>query len=488
MSGIAGIQYREGGPLVGAMLDKLGHRGPDGRATSGLGNATFGATLLNVGADATAGPLVRGRQMIVWDGELYGQDVLRKEFGSEAATGAELILRIYMQEGTDGFARLNGPFALAIQDGDALLLARDPLGQSPLYTGKVEGKLCFASEMKALQPVAEDIRIFPPGHVLVEGEIRPGPSRRPETVADPDPEAIADALRLRLETSVRRRVANVSRLGVWLSGGLDSSVLAALAAAESKSVSTFSVGTAGAADLGFARAVASFLGTDHHERLTTVDEMLEVLPLVIYHLESFDAPLVRSSVANYLVAREAGRHVRVVLSGEGGDELFAGYGYLKDLDAVELRASLLEAQGALHNTALQRVDRMAGAHGICARTAFLDPDVVSYANAVPDRWKIYGDGRTEKWILRRAMEGRLLEDVLWRPKEKFWSGSGIANNLAEVADRNITDQEFLREREIRPGHVLATKEDLFYWRIFRRYFPNFRTLDSLGWTVHREGR
>jgi asparagine synthase (glutamine-hydrolysing) len=488
VSGIAGIQHKESGALITAMLDKLGHRGPNGRAISGLGNATFGATLLSVGPEASAGPLVRDRLMIVWDGELYDPDGVREATGLDAATDVELVLRLYDREGTDFLSWLNGPFALAILAGDKLLLARDPMGQAPLYFGTVKGSLCFASEIKALQEATEDIHIFPPGHLMVDGEIRPGASRGPERVADSDPGAVADTLRLRMEASIRRRVAKVPRLGVWLSGGLDSSVLAALAAAESGSVSTFSAGTAGASDLAFAREVASFLGTDHHERLTTVEEMLEVLPRVIYHLESFDAPLVRSSVANYIVAGEASRHVRVVLSGEGGDELFAGYGYMKDRDSDGLRSALLEAQRALHNTALQRVDRMAAAHGTRARTAFLDPGVVAYANAIPDRWKIFGEKRTEKWILRKAMEGRLPEGVLWRPKEKFWSGSGIAGKLAEVADRRITDAEFSREREVRPGHVLETKEDLFYWRIFRRYFPHVQTLDSLGWTAHREIR
>lgn len=488
MSGIAGIQHGNGKALVTEMLDRLAHRGPDGRAVSGLGNATFGSVHLSLGPGTSAGPVIRGSRMIVWDGEMYGSAAAREETGLAADSDAGLILGLYEREGTEAFARLDGPFALAIQDGDSIVLARDPLGQAPLYFGEAEGRLCFASEIKALQEAVDEIRPVPPGYIMIAGELRPGPPPRPVPVAEEESAAIAGSLRRRLEDSVRRRAERTPRLGVWLSGGLDSSILAALGMEAKGSLQTFSAGTAGASDLAFAREVAAYLGTEHHECLTTVDEMLEVLPLVIYHLESFDAPLVRSAVANYLVAREAARRVRVVLSGEGGDELFAGYGYLKDKDAEALHAALLEAQGGLHNTALQRVDRMAAAHGIRARTAFLDTDVVAFANAVPDRWKVHGAGRIEKWILRKSMEGRLPENVLWRPKEKFWSGSGVSGSLANAADGSITDEEFLREREIRPGLVLGTKEDLFLWRIFRGYFPKPGTLDSLGWTAHRESR
>ncbi|HDT13217.1 MAG TPA: asparagine synthase, partial [Candidatus Aminicenantes bacterium] len=376
----------------------------------------------------------------------------------------------------------------ALLDGDDLVLARDPLGQAPLYTGQIEGRVCFASEIKAFGENVTDIQPFPPGQCLVRGELRPIRKLAAPPPVDPDPDKIAAELLRRLERSIERRLAQTPRIGVWLSGGLDSSVLTALAAAVSRSVSTFSAGLAGAPDLAFARDVADHVGADHHERLCTIGEMLEVLPSVIYHLESFDAPLVRSSIANYLVAGAAAGHVRVVLSGEGGDELFAGYSFLKDKEGDSLRAALADAQGALHNTALQRVDRMAAAHGTRPRPGFLDPDVVAFANALPGDVKIHGPERTEKWILRRAIQGRLPEEVVWRPKEKFWSGSGISEKLAEVANREIGDDAFARERDIGPGDTLGSKEDLYYYRIFRRWFPRVKVLGSVGRTLHREGR
>jgi len=426
--------------------------------------------------------------MAVWDGEIYDFDALKEACGSSAESDPELILDLYNKEGMGFLRRMNGPFALALVDGDDLMLARDHLGQAPLYYGTVDGRFCFASEIKAFPTTAEGIRILPAGHILSRGELKPIPVREAGIPMESDPETLAAELRRRLERSIERRLARSPRTGVWLSGGLDSSVLAALAAAASGNVSTFSAGVEGAPDLAFARDVASFLGTDHHERLCAVGEMQEVLPRVIYHLESFDAPLVRSSIANYLVAGEAAARVRVVLSGEGADELFAGYGFLKNRDEEGLRSGLSEAQNALQNTALQRVDRMAAAYGTRARTGFLDPDVVAYANAMPGSVKVHGPEQTEKWILRKAIEGSLPETVVRRPKEKFWSGSGISEKLADVAERLISDDAFAREREIAPTFALGSKEDLYYWRIFRRWFPRADVLDSLGRTVHRENR
>ena len=194
---------------------------------------------------------------------------------------------------------------------------------------------------------------------------------------------MAAELRRRLAGAVGSRIGN-GEVGSWLSGGLDSSALAALARPHVDRLYTFCAGLPGAPDLAFAAEVAAFIHSDHHEVVVTVDEMLAVLPEVIYHLESFDALLVRSSITNYLVAQAASDYVPAVFSGEGGDELFAGYEYLKSLEPEALPDELIDITGRLHNTALQRVDRCAAAHGTLAHVAFLDPDVAAYALADPD--------------------------------------------------------------------------------------------------------
>ena len=486
MAGIAGVDRKDAGPLVLAMLDTMTHRGPDGCRVLAEDDFAVGMNALSAGPNAAVEPLSRNGKSVVWDGELYNFEELRSEAKVDAVSDEDLLLKLYENEGPGFVGRLNGPFALALRDGDRTLLARDAMGQAPLYWGLREDRLCFASEMKALQKATDEIQALPPGHIF-DGELRPFEVKTPDSTMPEDPDSIAAGLLQRLERAVEIRSAGDRPLGSWLSGGLDSATLAALASRYRSPLLTFSAGMAGAPDLAFARKTAEYLGTRHFEVLYGVDDLLKVLPRVIYHLESFDAPLVRSSLANFLVAELASRHARAVLSGEGGDELFAGYSYLKSLSEAEIPAALAQAQAALSNTALQRVDRMASAHGTRARTCFLDPDVTAYANAIPMKWKIYESGNIEKWILRKALEGRLPEEIRMRPKEKFWSGSGIGDKLAEVAEARISDEAFAAEKEIAPGLVLPSKEDLFYYRIFRESFPSPKAVEALGMTLHRQG-
>jgi len=273
---------------------------------------------------------------------------------------------------------------------------------------------------------------------------------------------------------VTKRVA-ASEIGAWLSGGIDSAALTALARRQLPELKTFAAGVEGAPDLQYARLVSEFCGTEHHERLVTLTEMLAVLPAVIYHLESFDALLVRSSITNYLVGRLAAEHVPAVFSGEGGDELFGGYAYLKALAPSDLPHELVDITKRLHNTALQRVDRCSASHGLVARTAFLDRDVLDFALRIPPGMKVHesnggGDEKIEKWILRRAVEGLLPEEVLNRTKAKFWQGAGVRQLIEGHAEEAISDEEFAAERDLGDGIVINTKEELYYYRIFKDLF------------------
>jgi asparagine synthase (glutamine-hydrolysing) len=207
--------------------------------------------------------------------------------------------------------------------------------------------------------------------------------------------------------------------------------------------------------------------------------MLDALPEVIYHLESFDPLLVRSSITNFLVAKRTADFVPAIFSGEGGDELFAGYSYLKDLDPDLLEQELIECTNSLHNTALQRVDRCASAHGTIAHVSFLDPEVVDYAVHIPIDYKLH-DGN-EKWILRRAVEDALPQEIVERDKAKFWNGAGIDDMIALYADQQVSNEEFERERSLSNGWQINTKEELFYYRIFKKHFGE---LDDLAWMGH----
>jgi asparagine synthase (glutamine-hydrolysing) len=261
---------------------------------------------------------------------------------------------------------------------------------------------------------------------------------------------------------------------------MDSSVLCALIRPHVETVHSFSVGIKGSPDLAFARQVADALKTEHHELVVNQDELIAIMPQAIYCLESFDALLVRSSLMNYLVGELASRYVLAVFSGEAGDELFAGYDYLKTLETSDLPGELLDIQGRLHNTAFQRVDRSSSGHGIIANLPFADPEVVQYARTIPPELLIK-DG-ISKWILRYALRGKLPDEVLWRGKFKFWEGSGVNDLLAQTADASITDTQYEKERTLPNGWTLHSKEELMYYRIFKERFGELKNLDWMGRT------
>jgi asparagine synthase (glutamine-hydrolysing) len=377
----------------------------------------------------------------------------------------------------------DGHFAEARVIQRELNLFRDPLGVSPLYYGHMpDGTVCFASEVKALLEVARDAAEVPPGHRFAAGYTEPY-GERAECLPpfQGSAEVLAVELRHVLAWAVKKRIRS-DAAGAWLSGGLDSSTMAALARPHVRLFHTFAAGVAGASDLAYARQVAEHIGARHHEVIVTRDQMLGALPKVIYHLESFDALLVRSSITNYLVARLASDFVPEVFCGEGGDELFAGYHYLKELPHGRLADELLDITNRLHNTALQRVDRCAAAHGLVAHVPFLDPNVVQYAKRIPTRLRLRGG--VEKWILRQAMAGMLPEQVLVRPKAKFWEGAGVGEMLAEHADETVCDEDFSRERMLPNGWLVNTKEELMYYRLFREHFGEF---DDLLWMGRTKG-
>jgi asparagine synthase (glutamine-hydrolysing) len=303
-------------------------------------------------------------------------------------------------------------------------------------------------------------------------------------VADDTPEWIANTdvfaqVRTILEKAVIKRLVSDVPLGVFLSGGLDSSIIAAIAVKEIPDLKTFSVGTVGSEDLTYATLCSDYLRTDHYQRTYTLDDMIEVLPEVIYHLESYDAALVRSAIPNYFLAQLASEHVKVVLSGEGADELFGGYHYLKELDVAELYAELIQITDALHNTNLQRCDRMSMAHGLEARVPFLDLEMLRFAFDLSDHMKM-GPNGVEKWILRQAFRSYLPAEIAFRRKSKFSEGCGSDLALASVAEEEISDAAFALHCELPDGSILRNKEEMMYYRVFQKLFPSVSALKTVG--------
>ena len=441
MSGIVGIFKAHKLAEVERMLDAQKHRGPDGRAVLDLesDNVTLG---------------------LVWP-----------------SRQADLE-QVLMEQKTARDSAGNGRFAELRVTGGGIAVSRDSLGAAPLYYGRTEDDaLCFASEVKALLKVSRQVFEVPPGAASDLKHFDLPPVETPRPLLDDSPDKIAAELFKLLDRAVISCLAK-GDAGSWLSGGLDSSVLCAILRPHVKTLHSFSVGMEGSSDLDYARRVAGALKTEHHELIVDKDGLLEIMPDAIYALESFDAPLVRSSMMNYLVGRLASQYVPAVLSGEAGDELFGGYDYLRDTELSDLHAELLDIQKRLHNTAFQRVDRCSAAHGLITYIPFADPEVVQYARRIPAPMLI-NDG-VSKWILRHALKDKLPKDVLLRGKAKFWQGSGVNEIFVQHADDTISDAEYEREKRLPNGWVLSGKEELMYYRIFREKFGELPALYWMG--------
>jgi asparagine synthase (glutamine-hydrolysing) len=490
MCGIAGIWGRvEPGP-VRAMMASQRHRGPDG---DGLyahpGGGVLGHTRLAI-MDPRGGqqPIHNEDRSaaVVANGMIYNHPQLRRRlrrahrFGSDS--DSETILHVFEEHGMDTPRLLDGMFAFAIASGERLFLARDPVGIKPLYYARSasasgDEALYFASELKALCPLAGEIKEFPPGSCY---DSRTG-FRRYYLVPDRIPRELPLETHLRrvretVEAAVVKRLLSDVPLGAFLSGGLDSSVIAAIARRHMPELHTFSVGIEGSRDLQAARRAAEHIGTIHHEYVYTAAEVLEKLPEIVYYLESFDQDLVRSAIPTYFCARLAAEHVKVVLTGEGADELFAGYAYHKSIDRGEaLHRELRRSVTRLHNVNLQRVDRMTMRHGIEARVPFLDTGVIELAQSVSPEWKLYrnGAGRlVEKWILRKAFEDLLPPDILWRDKEQFDEGSGMVDLIPAVLDRAPSAGDAAAYAAQHAGDRLRTAEECLYHRLLVSQFEH----------------
>jgi asparagine synthase (glutamine-hydrolysing) len=489
MSGIAGILYPGEGPEVQQILMKLSHRGDTPPRFWDNHAGQLGALGYSQIGEKPGPYMTSGSRAIVFDGRLVNRSLLIRELGleiDETKSDAEVVLMAYEERGTRMMGKLDGEFALAIIDDGRLVLARDRLGIRPLYYGFRNEKLFFASEIKALVECSDMVHEFPPGNFLASDRgLYPYQTYFPDSIRLEGAQESAQNLVHHLEEATRRSLPEEVPVGVWLSGGVDSSVVAALARPLVDRLYTFSAGVEGAPDLEYARLVAEHIGAEHYERIYGLEEMKAVMENVIYHLESFDAPLVRSAISNYLVSELASDHVPFVYSGEGGDELFAGYAYQKACRGeIELTLSIQDAIASLHNTALQRVDRSATAHCSGVAAPFLDPDVVRYALAIPARWMIRGEQPVDKWPLRQGLASTLPEEVIWRGKSKFWQGSGTGEMLNEFAENVVSDQEFANNADLENGDRLRTKEELIYYRIFHEHFGDKHPYTEMGRTQH----
>lgn len=471
MCGIAAIWGASQPKTVETMMGRMVHRGPDAHGRHDMARGTLGHRRLSI-MDPTGGdqPLFSedGRIAVVGNGEIYNFRQLAAELTARhtfaTTSDNEMIVHLFEEIGVETAARLDGMFAFVLSDGEHVYAARDTVGIKPLYYGKRDGYLLFASELKALVGVADDVAEFPPGHYyhsatgFQQFQTLPTPDPQPRSVAE-----MCQQIRLSLEAAVVKRLMSDVPLGAFLSGGLDSSIIAAIARRNMDSLHTFSVGFAGSPDLVAARLVADHIGSIHHEYLLDSAEIQRDLPQIIYHLESYDQDLVRSGMPTYYVSRLAAQHVKVILTGEGADELFAGYTYMKDVPTAQLAQELYRATTTLHNINLQRVDRLTMAQSIEGRVPFLDLDFMRVAQQIPAEWLIRG--RSEKWILRKACEDLLPAEILWRGKAQFDEGSGSADKLKTLLNQFMSPTEAQQYFVSQPHLRLRSPEESVYHKL-----------------------
>ncbi|TKI05463.1 asparagine synthase B [Martelella alba] len=478
------------------------HRGPDWSGVYAGDKAILAHERLSiVDVNTGAQPLYNAARthVLAVNGEIYNHQALRHELGERYAfqTGSdcEVILALYQEKGPDFLDSLRGMFAFILYDceKDAYLIGRDHMGIIPLYYGYDEnGTLFAASEMKALVPICRSIKEFPPGSYLWsrDGEIREYYVRdwfSYENVKNnvTDKAALRDAL----EESVKSHLMSDVPYGVLLSGGLDSSIISAITKKyaarrvedEARSeawwpqLHSFAVGLEGSPDLKAAKAVADYLGTVHHEIHFTVQEGLDAIRDVIYHIETYDVTTIRASTPMYLMSRKIkAMGIKMVLSGEGSDEVFGGYLYFhKAPNAREFHEELVRKLQALHMYDCARANKAMAAWGVEARVPFLDKHFLDVAMRINPQDKMCGHGKIEKHVLRECFASYLPESIAWRQKEQFSDGVGYSwiDSLKEVAATQITDQQLANAHFRFPYNTPTSKEAYFYRQIFEELFP-----------------
>jgi len=501
MSGLAVAYGQPKRSDVNTMLRAINHRGPDISRIWEQNRAIMAQNYLKADlARNTAGvqfpvtvPL-NGDLRICFDGQTGNWDALASyhDVADGPVREERLLLQMYQQHGNGMLQYLDDAiFAFVISDGDRLFAARDLLGIKTLFYGRKNGTLYLSSELKAVLSVTDEVYEFPPGHYMDNGGrlVRFGalPETQPDLIRK-DIDQICEDIREVIESSFRRRVDFAHTTGALLSGGLDSSVITSLASTRYKEkfgsdaqLKTFALGVGESDDIQNARIMAEHCDTDHHELIVDLDKVLAALPEVIYYLESFDPSLVRSSVSNFLIsryAREAG--IEVLLSGEGGDEIFCGYTYFKQFPFDQLLLRQVECLGFLHNNASLRLDRMNLCHSVRVVTPLISGELLNYALSIPPEYKQKpeGDTKIEKWILRKAYDSLLPESITWRAKQEFSQGSGSADQLSGCFDDIVTDKEF---RQIQATHpMVRSKEELYYFQVFAEHFGVERAVDTVG--------
>ena len=490
-------------PKVLEMSKIIRHRGPDWSGIYSNDKAIMAHERLAI-VDPASGkqPLFTEDKSLVLaaNGEIYNHRELRKQFEGnykfQTESDCEVILALYKEKGVHFLDEMNGIFGFAIYDvaKDEYFIARDHMGIIPLYIGwDQNGTFYVASELKALEGYCSKIQLFPPGHYMSskDGEFVQW-YKREWTDYDvvKDNETSIEEIKIALEAAVHRQLMSDVPYGVLLSGGLDSSILSAIAKKFSSKriesddqqqawypqLHSFAVGLKDSPDLNAARKAALHIGSVHHEVHFTIQEGMDALRDVIYHLETYDVTTVRASTPMYLLARVIkSMGIKMVLSGEGADEIFGGYLYFhKAPNARAFHEETVRKLEKLHLYDCLRVNKSLMAWGIEGRVPFLDVEFMQVAMQINPAAKMAGDSKMEKWILRKAFEDFLPDEIVWRQKEQFSDGVGYGwiDSLKAKAENLVSDEQMAKAPHRFPVNTPKTKEEYHYRSIFSEHFPS----------------
>ena len=490
-------------PQILEMSKTIRHRGPDWSGIFDNEKAVMAHERLAI-VDPVSGkqPLYSpdGQLVLAANGEIYNHRALRKqlkfEYEFQTESDCEIILALFNEKGVDFIDDLNGIFGFAIYDVDKneYFIARDHMGIIPLYIGwDKNGTFYVASELKALESVCTKIELFPPGHYFYSKTNEFVQWYKRDWVdydAVKDNETCIKAIKDALEAAVHRQLMSDVPYGVLLSGGLDSSVTSAIAKKYAQKriesgdkndawwpqLHSFSVGLEGSPDLAAAREVADYIGTVHHEIKFTIQEGLDAIKDVVYNLETYDTTTIRASTPMYLMARVIkSMGIKMVLSGEGADELFGGYLYFhKAPNAKEFHQETVRKLDKLHMYDCLRANKSLAAWGIEGRVPFLDKEFMDVAMRINPQDKMINGERMEKWVVRKAFEDMLPESVAWRQKEQFSDGVGYnwIDTLKEVVDKEVSDEQMKNAHFRFPVQTPLNKEEFYYRSIFESHFPS----------------
>lgn len=494
MCGILGIFGKENIDLekVKELSSRMSHRGPDEHDFELNGNNIITHERLSIIDLHTGKQPINGTDsaFVVHNGEIYNHQELRdgelKSHTFHTTCDSEVIVHLYEEFGVDFCNKLKGVFSFIVMDGDDYMVARDPIGIKPLYWGKnAEGAMYFSSELKTIEDQVIEMEAFPPGHYYTPttGFVKyyePEYQDYTKCHEELDLEKLRDGL---IEATRKRLMSDVP-LGVLLSGGLDSSLTSAIAKRlmGDKELHSFSIGLDETSpDLIAAQKVADFLGTNHHSVYFSAEEGIKIIEKLIWHLETYDITSIRASTPMYFLSKYIHNlGIKVVLSGEGADEMFAGYLYFHNSPSQEeLQKETIRRVGLLSTSDCLRADKSTMAWSLEARVPFLDRDFLDLAMKIDPKYKDPKENNgIEKWIIRKAFDDKenpwLPDEVLWRQKEQFSDGVGyswIDQLMAHCADQ-VSDTDFAKAIELFPHNTPDTKEAFYMRRIFHQHFPS----------------